>query len=135
MSISRVRRSIWLSLVLVGALLWAPIWGQWHGIEHRDLQALSAPTVWHQPHGHEHALGDRTADPSGAPNADHSGHVAGSGLCQVLDHLAHTDWLSTPNTAWSAPMVPAQAPLFLAHFSPDHDRWSQPQARAPPALI
>lgn len=131
MSISRVRRSIWLILVLVVALLWAPIWGQWHGIEHRDLQAVSAPAHRHQIHANQ----VESAGASVGSDADYSGHVAGSGLCQVLDHLAHTDRMSTPNTAWSAPMVPAQAPLFLAHFSPDHDRWSQPQARAPPALI
>ena len=131
MSISRVRRSIWLNFLLVVALLWVPIWGQWHGIEHRDLQVLSASTDLHQTHAHE----DTSTDPSVDPGADHSGHVAGSDLCQVLDHLAPTDRLSTPNTHWSAPMVPPQALLFQAHFSLDHDRWSQPQARAPPALI
>ena len=131
MGISRARSSLWLSFWLVVALLWAPIWGQWHGIEHRDLQAVSAKADAYQTHGYEDAL----AVSSAGSGADLWGHDAGSDLCQLLDHLGHSDRLITANGAWSAPMVPVQAPLFLAHFSLDHHRWSQPQARAPPALI
>jgi len=131
MNFVRARQSVWLSVLLLGALLWASIWGQWHGIGHRDLSSLSAPLGLSSTHGH----GDTHARPAGDLPFDPLGHDAGSNLCQVLDHLAHADRLDTSATAWSAPMVPAQAPLFLAHFSLDHHRWSQPQARAPPALI
>ncbi len=131
MNFLRARQSVWLSVLLLGALLWASIWGQLHGIGHRDLPSLSAPLGLSSTHGPEVTC----AKPSGDLPFDPLGHDAGSNLCQVLDHLAHADRMGTSAAVWSAPMVPAQTPLFLAHLSFDHDRWSQPQARAPPALI
>ena len=123
MSFARSRLPTWLNFLLVWALLWAPVWGQWHGIEHSTKLMLSSSEGQHEAHAHQDA------------DADPLGHEAGSELCQVLDHLAHADPLSASSTAWSASMVPTQAPVFRLAFSPDRVLWSPAQARAPPALI
>ena len=102
------------TLWLVVALLWAPIWGQWHGIAHQVQQAVVVP------------LGD---------NAVHQddGHTLGSALCQVLDHLGHASALS----AWPlqasllllTPLAPVVAALPAVAARPC---WTPPP-RAPPS--
>ena len=129
MNFARIRLPNWQTGLLVWALLLAPVWGQWHGIVHSAELALSAPAGLHAGHAHEEN------DAHTENDADHSGHAAGSELCQVLDHLAHADSLNASLLAWSAPMLPVQAPVFWAAFLRGHDRWSLAQARAPPALI
>ena len=76
-----------LALGLVALLLWAPISAHWHGIAHQMRQAMGAPAL----------TAPASADVDG-------GHVQGSALCQVLDHLGHASALP----AW-----PVQAALYL----------------------
>ncbi|PUE51108.1 hypothetical protein B9Z45_15000 [Limnohabitans sp. 2KL-17] len=135
MNFARIRWPIWQIGLLVWALLWAPVWGQWHGIVHSAELALSAPAGLHAGHTHEENDAHEEDDAHEENDADHSGHSAGSDLCRVLDHLAHADSLNAPLLAWSAPMLSVQAPVFWAAFLRGHDRWSLAQARAPPALI
>jgi hypothetical protein len=116
------------ALWLVAALLWAPIWGQWHGIAHQVRQALAAPAVV--------ATVDVTAafSAKATGHAD-EGHAPGSALCQVLDHLGHASALS----AWPVLAVflslPAVAPSGVAHLDPLARADWKPQARAPPHWI
>jgi hypothetical protein len=118
----------WPALWLVLALLWAPIWGQWHGIAHQVRQALAAPAV----------VASMDAAPVAAAqwvgDAD-EGHAPSSSLCQVLDHLGHASALS----AWPVLAVflslPAAAPDGVAHLDPLARADWKPQARAPPHWI
>ena len=104
------------ALWLVVALLWAPIWGQWHGIAHQVRQAVAAPA----------------AAPLVVGDLD-EGHAQGSALCQVLDHLGHASALS----AWPlqasllllTPLAPVVAALPAVAARPC---WTPPP-RAPPS--
>ena len=113
---SMFRSRATLTFCLVVALLWAPIWGQWHGIAHPVQQTAVAPS------------GDTAADQD-------EGHALGSALCQVLDHLGHASALS----AW--PVLPvllsflAAAPVSVARPDPLARAGWTPQARAPPSWI
>jgi hypothetical protein len=127
MSHSRSNRAIWQSFLLIWALLWTPIWGQWHAIAHSDLQASSV-TVRLQP-------GQAQDDQKVASSGDPVGHAAGSDLCKIFDHLTPSDGLNATQTAWSTSMVAVQSAIALGAVFSDHDRWSHPPARAPPALI
>jgi hypothetical protein len=116
------------ALWLVLALLWAPIWGQWHGIAHQVRQALAASAVV--------ATVDVAPVFSGkAAGHAEDGHAAGSALCLVLDHLGQASALS----AWSVLTVflslPAAAPAGVAHLDPLARADWKPQARAPPHWI
>ena len=124
---SRSPGSIWQSFLLIWALLWTPIWGQWHAMAHSDLQASSVTVRLHAGQAQE---GQKVA-----PIGDPFGHVAGADLCKIFDHLTPSDWLSPSHTAWSTPMVAAQNPIALLAVFSGHDRWTHPQSRAPPALI
>ena len=127
MSFTRSRLPNWLSFLLVWALLWTPLWAHWHRIAHSTPQGVSAPIGIHEAHTGE--------DVQAASEPALGGHAAGSELCQVLDHLAHAERLRASTSAWSAPRVPAQAPVFQFAISVDQDLWSPAQARAPPVLI
>ncbi len=131
MNDQRPFKAIWQIFLLMGALLWAPIWGQWHGVEHGVLQTHSVSAAPHIHHDH----GDARADALSEQGSDPLGHSAGSDLCQVLDHLAHADHLIASSAAWATPRLSAQPSIFNVRASVDHERWSRPQARAPPALI
>ena len=104
------------TLWLVVALLWAPIWGQWHGIAHQVRQAVAAPAA--------------TVPVAGDMD---EGHAQGSALCQVLDHLGHANALSAWPVLASLLLLPAFAPVAVA--LPAVALWPcrTPQARAPPA--
>jgi len=108
-------RTAW-TLWLVAALLWAPIWGQWHGIAHQVRQAVAAPAA---------------AVPT-AGDMD-EGHAQGSALCQVLDHLGHASALSAWPVQASLLLLPALAPALVALCAADPRPCWTPQARAPPA--
>ena len=103
-----------LTLWLVVALLWAPIWGQWHGIAHQVQQAVVVP------------LGD---------NAVHQddGHTLGSALCQVLDHLGHASALAS----WPVVASLVHLPVALSVRQTGNDTalrpWWPTLARAPPS--
>lgn len=108
----RQRPRFW-ALVLVLAVLWLTLWGQWH-------------RAWHPV-----ALGQQAQAEVLA--ASHLGHDEGSGLCHLLDHLSDgaglptLHWLSmgaaTPTPAWAmAAGVVVWAQLRLC------------DARAPPAF-
>ncbi|PUE06812.1 hypothetical protein B9Z51_12820 [Limnohabitans sp. T6-5] len=107
-----------LTLCLVAALLWAPIWGQWHGIAHQMQQAVTAP-----------------AQAAPLSDAQDDGHAIGSALCQVLDHLGHASAL----TAWPAPLklalLPALAPVLPMQGALAAPPWWPAQARAPPVWM
>ena len=122
-SFSLVRWRALPALWLVAALLWAPIWGQWHGIAHQLRQALAAPTV---------AASVQMASAVGDTDEAHS---AGSALCQVLDHLGHANALS----AWPVQLValtwPALVPAETVQTGPAARNGWTPQARAPPHWI
>lgn len=76
LALAALWRAAW-TLGLVAALLWAPVWGQWHGLAHQVQQPAAAPAVT-------------------APAVDdvHAGHAPGSAQCWVLDHLGHANALS-----------------------------------------
>ncbi len=114
---SKLASTLWL----VAALLWAPIWGQWHGIEHQVHQTAVAV--------------NQVSDSASASAHDSEGHVAGSSLCQVFDHLGHTSALAVWLVQMSLPILPSvalagpgSAPISLLV-------WWAVQARAPPVQI
>ena len=115
-----------LILWLVTALLWAPIWGQWHGIAHQVQQAVTAA--------------EQVSDSVGAQAQDSEGHAtgghaAGSALCQVLDHLGHASALAV----WPVQILLQSLPqVALAGLDPAPitlQVWWAAQARAPPVQI
>jgi len=116
-SVSRWRAA--LTLWLVAALLWAPIWGQWHGIAHQVQQVVSAPVP-----SASLVAGDQD-----------DGHTQGSALCQVLDHLVHASGLALGVGQTSLVLLPMALPvLALVIDAGVRACWTQ-QARAPPHWI
>ncbi len=108
-----------LTLWLVAALLWAPVWGQWHGIAHQVQQGVSA------------------AAPALSSVAGHQddGHPQGSALCQVLDHLGHASGLALSAVVLRLAVLPNALPVqALATDAGVRACWSA-QARAPPHWI
>ena len=103
-----------LTLGLVLALLWAPIWGQWHGIAHQVQQAVVAPS------------GDNAADQD-------EGHALGSALCQVLDHLGHASALASWPVVASLVHLPVALPMRQTGRDTALRPWWPALARAPPA--
>lgn len=121
-----VRRTVWLAWLLV-ALLWASVWGQWHGLAHQvrqvgaqDVAALSVSAA--------------AATPGGVSDQDDA-DKQGSAPCQLLDHLLHAGGLATaqakvPQAACSS-ATPKTAPLDRV----PQGLWGLAQARAPPHRI
>lgn len=103
-----------LTLWLVVALLWAPIWGQWHGIAHQVQQAVVAPSI------------DTAADQD-------EGHALGSALCQVLDHLGHASALASWPVVASRVHLPQALPVRQSASANALRPWWSVLARAPPA--
>lgn len=103
-----------LTLWLVAALLWAPVWGQWHGIAHQVRQGVSSPVVL----------------PAAGDSDD--GHVQGSALCQVLDHLGHASALMGWPLQAALLWLPAPSPVWLGLSTVDMRPCWTTQARAPP---
>jgi hypothetical protein len=120
-----LRSRLALTLWLVAALLWAPIWGQWHGIVHQVQQGLgfSAPVQ---------SLSDSAVSRAKAP--DH-GHELGSALCQVLDHLGHASALATGVFLADLARLPLAAPAAKWRDGLAQADWQPAQARAPPHRI
>ena len=102
-----------LTFCLVVALLWAPIWGQWPGIAHPVQQAVVAPS------------GDTAADQD-------DGHVLGSALCQVLDHLGHASALASWPVVASVVHGPVALPVWQTGSDSALRPWWPTRARAPP---
>lgn len=103
-----------LTLGLVVALLWAPIWGQWHGIAHPVQQAVVAPSI------------DKAADQD-------DGHALGSALCQVLDHLGHASALASWPVVASLVQFPVALPVWQTGSDSALRPWWPTRARAPPS--
>ena len=103
-----------LTFCLVVALLWAPIWGQWHGIAHPMQQAVVAPS------------GDTAADQD-------DGHALGSALCQVLDHLGHASALASWPVVASLVQFPVALPVWQTGSDSALRPWWPTRARAPPS--
>jgi hypothetical protein len=103
-----------LTFCLVVALLWAPIWGQWHGIAHQVQQAVVAPS------------GDTAADQD-------DGHALGSALCQVLDHLGHASALASWPVVASVVHGPVALPVWQTGSDSALRPWWPTRARAPPS--
>ena len=103
------------ALWLVVALLWAPIWGQWHGIAHQVRQAVAAPA----------------AAPLVMGDLD-EGHAQGSALCQVLDHLGHASALSAWPLQVSLLLLTPSVPAGLTFPAVVARLCCTPPARAPP---
>lgn len=93
------------------------VWGQWHRVTHE---------AWLQ-----EALVDVPSDAS----RDHSGHEPGSALCQVLDHLAHSDSLSCAPSAKTTPALASVAPVAVAASPVPSSAHRYFQARAPPFSV
>ena len=117
--VSRVAHVAMLALLL----LWAQMWGQWHGVAHPQGFALGVAAA--HVHAHEgHAAG-----------AEHAGfdHDAGDAECRLLDQLSHADSLPcVPLLAlpagFSTALLAHNAGLAVA-------RWAALfQARAPPTF-
>jgi len=136
MSLPSSRLPRWLSILLVGALLWAPLWGHLHGIEHGfelgNRQALTAPAGQHETHAHASHTHDQHQHQG---HSDSWGHEADSDLCRVLDHLSQAERLIATSAPGLPPMVAMPGPLPRAESLFDQHLWSPAQARAPPALI
>lgn len=108
-----------LAWLLSLSLLLAAVWGQWHRVVHDTVPGVSA-AVWA-----EVAVPD-------APSPDTAGHAAGSALCQVLDHLAHSDGLACA-AALSLPTALPLATTAWQAIGPLHVQTQRPfEARAPP---
>jgi hypothetical protein len=109
-----------LTLWLVTALLWAPIWGQWHSIAHQVHQVIT--------------VADQGADAALQAHGS-EGHAAGSALCQVLAHLGDASALAAWPVGVLLQSLPQAALPSLA--SPPHGLrlWWAVQARAPPVQI
>ena len=124
----RAASTLWLVL----ALLWAPIWGQWHGIAHqvRQAVAVAAPTHAATTDAPTHAA---TVAASVVGDMD-EGHTPGSALCQVLDHLGHAHALSAWPLHVSLLLLPAFVPVEVAFPAVAIQPCRTPPARAPPAL-
>ena len=103
-----------LTFCLVVALLWAPIWGQWHGIAHPVQQAVVAPSI------------DKAADQD-------EGHALGSALCQVLDHLGHASALASWPVVASLVHGPVALPVWQTGSDSALRPWWPTRARAPPS--
>lgn len=114
-----------LTLWLVAALLWAPIWGQWHGIVHQVQQGLVASAS-------VQSSSDLAAPLAKAP--DH-GHELGSALCQVLDHLGHASAVATGVFVAHLARVPLAAPAAQWRDGLVQAIWRPTKARAPPPRI
>jgi hypothetical protein len=110
-----------LTLCLVAALLWAPIWGQWHGIAHQVQQAVSAA--------------EQVSDSATSLAHDSEGHAIGSALCQVLDHLGHVSALASWPVQMLLQSLPQTALPSLAYRPVGLPVWWAAQARAPPVQI
>lgn len=116
-------RRLALTLALVCAVLWAPVWGQWHGMAH---QLHPAGTVTATASAQAVSVAQLAAD---------DGHEVGSALCQVLGHLGHASAL----TAWPVwvglAILPTATPA--GHWLNNHVQqpWRPAQARAPPYRI
>jgi hypothetical protein len=102
-----------LTFCLVVALLWAPIWGQWHGIAHQVQQAVVVPSD------------DTAADQD-------EGHALGSALCQVLDHLGHASALASWPVVASLVQFPVALPVWQTGSDSALRPWWPTRARAPP---
>lgn len=120
--IARLLRSRFaLTLWLVVAVLWAPLWGQWHGIAHQVSPAVTA-----------------VSQVSGSSNDfahDIESHAVGSSLCQVLDHLGHASALAAWPVQILLQSLPQTALPSLACRATSHRLWWVAQARAPPVRI
>ncbi len=114
---SRFAPTLWL----VAALLWAPQWGQWHGIAHQVQQALTAAAP--------------ISGSASSPAHDGEGHAAGSALCQVLDHLGHLSTLVAWPVQTLLPSLPQAALPSLGDKPLRLQVWWAAQARAPPVQI
>ncbi|PUE18921.1 hypothetical protein B9Z38_11130 [Limnohabitans sp. MMS-10A-160] len=110
-----------LPLWLVAALLWAPIWGQWHGIAHQVQQAVSAA--------------EQVSDSATSLAHDSEGHAIGSALCQVLDHLGHVSALAVWPVQILLQSLPQAALAGLGGKPLGLQVWWAAQARAPPVQI
>ena len=108
-----------LTLWLVAALLWTPIWGQSHGIAHPVQQSVLAAAP--------------TASPS--PDHPHDGHASGSALCLVLDHLAQASALGSWPVLAPALVWPLALPVLAPGMAVASRACRPPQARAPPRWI
>ncbi|PUE26462.1 hypothetical protein B9Z52_15795 [Limnohabitans sp. Jir72] len=108
---------------LVLALLWAPIWGQWHGIAHQVQQVV--------------AVLDSSAvqAESAVPMAMDDDHELGSALCHVLDHLGHACALTAWPEVVSLALLPMAAAAWQRLVSHGQQLWWPAQARAPPHRI
>jgi Zn-dependent protease len=102
-------------LWLIVALLWAPIWGQWHGIAHQVQQAVAAPAAAAP------VVGDMD-----------EGHAPGSALCLVLDHLGHASALSAWPLQVSLLLLTPSVPAGLTFPAVVARLCCTPPARAPP---
>jgi hypothetical protein len=110
-----------LTLWLVAALLWAPIWGQWHGIAHQVHPVVS--------------VAGQVSDSTHSIAQDSEGHAVGSALCHVLDHLGHASALAAWPVQILLQSLPQAALPSLACRSASHRLWWAVQARAPPVQI
>lgn len=132
MSFPRSRLPVWLHTLLVAALLWGPLWGHWHGIEHGSGRTLSAQAKGIEKHVHAERAQNEQAHKGHSPSL---GHEADTDLCRVLDHLSQAERLGASCSDDPAPIGVTEQPTFRAAVSSDQDLWSSAQARAPPALI
>jgi len=111
---------VWAAL-LVLAVLWLTLWGQWHRTLH--------PQAWGPRLLGQQADTAVLAASHLAPS--HLGHDEGSGLCHLLDHLG--DGASLPSLPWLS--LGSAAPAHGLVLAAGTLAWAQPRlcdARAPP---
>lgn len=106
-----------LAWLLSLSLLLAAVWGQWHRVAHDTAPHVSAAVP---------------VDAGAPALPDAAGHAAGDLLCQVLDHLAHSDGMAAASVApWAATLLLA-TPAWRASQPGQARKMRLWQARAPP---
>lgn len=121
-----VRLRFWL-VWLLAALLWAPVWGQWHGLAHQVRQSAVQD-------GAVVPVSVAVATPEGASQQGDA-DTQGSAPCQLLDHLLLAGGLATALLRVPQTTCPSDCVQWLAlNRVPQSLGWLA-QARAPPHRI
>ncbi len=118
----------WAWLISLSLLL-ACVWGQWHRVAHDTVPGVSAAVL--SDAVVMAAVGSEVAGPDAALS-DAAGHTAGSALCRVLDHLAHSDGMACA-AALDMPTALPWATRPWQAIGPVHAHTQRSfEARAPP---
>lgn len=108
-----------LAWLLSLSLLLAAVWGQWHRVAHDTVPRVSVA-----------AWADVASSDAASPDA--AGHAAGSALCQMLDHLAHSDGTASAMALDLSTALPLATPAWQVGQAVHAYTQRLFEARAPP---